>query len=212
MWGLWVFPQIWGLDKFFGGRASAELMKFSASVVNCKILAMRLSLSVNDRHIARASLKAKGWLGAHVSLSQGMESNEPSNRVWISATDTSEEPNAIHSSWESVSLSVGDRIDIEVLPDGDSDAPITVTRSSESPNNLFSDVEQARLMLAAVKICDTELAKVLDRAQGVEPPDELDKIRLAIGTLFVEIDRQLILPTLRGHPELLSDAEEQKLR
>jgi hypothetical protein len=41
------------------------------------ILGMRLSLAVNDCPVARASLVAKGWLGAHVSLSQDVESDEP---------------------------------------------------------------------------------------------------------------------------------------
>jgi hypothetical protein len=173
---------------------------------------MRLSLTVNGRPIATASLDAKGWLGAHVSMSQGINSNEPSNRVWLSAADISEEPNAVHSSWEGASLSVGDTIEIAVLPDGESDAPTTLTRTSESPVNLFSDVEQARLLLTSIKVCDTELMAVIDRAQGVEQNDELHKLRIAIGTVLAELDQQLISPALRRHPELLSDAEAMKLR
>jgi hypothetical protein len=68
------------------------------------ILIMRLSLAVNDRPIARASLVANGWLGAHVSLSQGMDSDE--NRVWLRSTDTSDEPNTEHSMWDAVALTV----------------------------------------------------------------------------------------------------------
>jgi hypothetical protein len=172
---------------------------------------MRLSLSVNDRHIANASLEAKGWLGAHVSLSNGTES-ESANRVWLNAIDISEEPNSVHSTWDSIPLSVGDKIEIAVLPDGESDPPSGLTQTSESSENLFSDVEQARLLLAAIKVCDTELSAVAERAQNVETPDELHKIRLAIGSILVEIDQQLISPTLRRHPELLADAEAMKIR
>jgi hypothetical protein len=50
-----------------------------------------------------------------------------------------------------------------------------------SPKNLFSDLEQARLLLPAIKVCDTELSGVFDRAQETEPPDELLKIRRAVG-------------------------------
>jgi hypothetical protein len=178
----------------------------------CKIRVMRLSLSVNARPIARAALEAKGWLGAHVSLSRGMESSEPSNRVWLDAIDTSEEPNSIHSAWEGVPLSIGDKIEIEVLPDGVADSPTTITRTSESPKNLFSDIQQARLLLAAIKICDTALMAVVNRANDVEPSDELHKIRLAVGSVLTEIDQQLISPTLRRHPELLPEAEEMRLR
>jgi hypothetical protein len=172
---------------------------------------MRLSLSVNDRRIATASLNNQGWLGAHVSLSHGVESDDP-NRVWLNAIDISEEPNTTHSSWEAVILSVGDKVEIEVLPEGESDPPSEITRTSESPNNLFSDVEQARLLFAAIKNCDAALMGVLDRADEVEPPDELHKIRLAVGSVFTELDRQLISPTLRRHPELLAEAEEMKIR
>jgi len=173
---------------------------------------MRLSLSVNNRHITRASLKAKGWLGAHVSLSDGIESEEPSNRVWLQAIDISEEPNTVHSGWGSFSLSVGDKVEIEVLSDGEFDAPATVTRTSESPKNLFSTIEQARSLLEAIKICDTAFMEVIERAHDVEPTEEIDKIRNAIGSVLVEIDQQLISPTLRRHPELLAEAQEMKLR
>jgi len=176
------------------------------------IHSMRLSLAVNDRPVARASLLANGWLGAHVSLSQGMESDEPTNRVWLRSTDTSDEPNTEHSMWDAVALNVGDKIEIEVLPDGESDPPSTVSRTSDSPNNLFSDVEQARLLLEAIKTCDIALWGIAERARGAEPEDELQKIVLAVGSVITEIDQQLISPTLRRHPELLTLAEEMKLR
>ena len=114
--------------------------------------------------------------------------------------------------WDAVALSVGDKIEIEVLEDGESDPPNTVSRTSDSPNNLFSDIEQARLLLAAIKVCDKALWEVAERARDVEPKDELHKIVLAVGSVITEIDQQLISPTLRRHPELLAQAEELKLR
>jgi hypothetical protein len=173
---------------------------------------MRLSLSVNDGPIVRASLVTRGWLGAHVSLSQGMESEESTNRVWLRSTDTSDEPNSQHSLWNPVPLTVGDKITIEVLPEGESDPPSTVTQTSDSPDNLFSDLESARLLLAAIKACDTALSGVADRARAAEPDDEFRKIATAIGSVLVEIDQQLISPTLRRHPQLLATAQEMKVR
>lgn len=96
-----------------------------------------------------------------------------------------------------MALSVGDKIEIKVLEDGESDPPNTVSRTSDSPNNLFSDVEQARLLLAAIKVCDRALWEVAERARGVEPEDELHKIVFAVGSVFREIDQQLISPTIR---------------
>ena len=114
--------------------------------------------------------------------------------------------------WDAVALSVGDKIEIEVLEDGESDPPNTVSRTSDSPKNLFSDIEQARLLLAAIKVCDRALWEVAERARGVKPEEELHKIVLAVGSIITEIDQQLISPTLRRHPELLAQAEELKLR
>jgi hypothetical protein len=157
----------------------------------------RLKPTVGWEH---TSVLAKGWNPMSLLT------------VWLSATDTSEEPNTVHSGWEPVPLSVGDRIEIQVLPDGESDSPSTVNRTSDSPNNLFSNVEKARMLLAAIKICDRALWEVAERANDAEPSDELHKIRYAIGSVLTEIDQQMISPTLRRHPELLAVAEEMKLR
>ena len=176
------------------------------------ILDMRLSLAVNDRPIARASLVAKGWLGAHVSLSQGVESDEPTNRVWLNSMDTSDDPNTEHSMWDPVALTVGDTIEIKVLPDGESDPPNETSRTSDNPNNLFSDVDQARQLFTAIQTCDRALWEVVERARGAEPEEEFRRVALAIVSVISEIDRQLISPTLRRHPELLVIAEEMKIR
>lgn len=141
-----------------------------------------------------------------------MELDEPSNRVWLSAIDTSDEPNASHSAWDPVPLSIGDKIEIEILPDGESNSPTTITRTSESPKNLFSNVEQARLLLAAIKTCDTALMEVANGVRYIESEDEMHKIQVAIGTVLAEMDQQLISPALRRHPELLAEAEEMKIR
>jgi len=173
---------------------------------------MRLSLAINDRHVARASLESSGWLDAHVSLSHGIKSDEPANRVWLVAADISEEPNTVHSTWEPVEVSVGDKIQIDVLPDGEADPPSTVTKTSASADNLFSDVSQARLLLEAVRTCDKALWEAMERSVGIEPEDELHKIRYAIASVLGKIDQQLIRPTLQRHPELLSLAEDMKVR
>lgn len=150
--------------------------------------------------------------GGARQLSNDIKSDEPANRVWLVAADISEEPNTVHSTWEPISISIGDRIQIEVLPDGESDPPSTVTRTSASTDNLFSEVSQARLMLETIRTCDKALWAAMERSVGVEPEDELHKIRYAITGVLAEIDQQLIRPTLQRHPELLSLAEEMKVR
>lgn len=153
----------------------------------------------------------KGWLSAHVSLSHKVEPSS-NDRVWLNAIDTSDEPNTTHSSWGGFPLVLGDKIQIEVLADGESDAPREVSRTTDNPNNLFSNDAQARQLLDSVKTCDKALQEILDRAKDIEPEDEFKKLVLAVGSVLVEIDRQLISPTLRRHPDLLHTAEEMKIR
>ena len=172
---------------------------------------MRLSLSVNGRHTTLASLERKGWLNAHINLSQGLPQSEP-DRVWINAYDVTEEPNTTYTGWEAVPLVVGDKITVEVLPDGESDPPSEVSHTSDSPKNLFSDLQNALSLLNAIKTCDQVLTKVLDQAEATEPPDELRKIRLAVGSVLAEMDSQMITPTIRRHPELFSKAQELGIR
>jgi hypothetical protein len=111
-----------------------------------------------------------------------------------------------------VEVALGDKIEIEVLPDGEADAPSTVTKTSASAENLFSDIDQARLLLETVQTCDKVLLELMERAESVEPNEELHKIRYAVTGVLTEIDQQLILPTLRRHPELLELAKEMKIR
>jgi hypothetical protein len=172
---------------------------------------MRIAITVNDRKAVRASLQANGYLSAYLNLKSEPGKDEISSRVWVDAIDESDEPNSVRSIWEIGSVTVGDRIEILVIPDGDSDTPAEVRRSSESPKNLFSSVEQARLLLSAVQTCDAELMGVLDRAQSAEPAEEMKKIGRAVAGIFYELDSRLITPTLRRHPELLAEAKEKKL-
>jgi len=172
---------------------------------------MRLALTVNHGTPVRASLQAKGFLSAHVNLRSESVEGDTAGRAWLHAINESEEPNSINSTWEAGALSAGDRVEILVLPDGDADPPTEVQRSSESPSNLFSNVEQARLLLSAVSSCDRELMGILDRARTSEPPDELHKIARAVGGILSDLDRHLISPTLRRHPELADEAKEKKL-
>ena len=87
-----------------------------------------------------------------------------------------------------------------------------MSETSENVSNLFSDAEQARQLLDSVKICDTALKEVLEHAKAVESEDEFRKLAHAVGSVLVEIDRQLISPTLRRHLNPLLTAQDMKLR
>lgn len=175
---------------------------------------MRLSISLNNAQPITAALTTKGWLSAHINLTSDSASTGFTGEVSLNAIDNSDETNTTHSTWQVGSLSQGDKIEIRVLPRGEeseSDPPTEVMHTSDSPRNLFSSAEQARLLLAAVEACDRELTGVLQRAEAVEPSEEFERIGVAVVAVIHELDRRLIQPTLRRHPELLDEAKQKHL-
>jgi hypothetical protein len=171
---------------------------------------MRLQVSVNNGVPVRASLHAQGWLSVHLNLSSD-DADGGYGRLRVQAIDKSNEPNSTYSTWDLGTLSIGDTAQIQILNDGEADSPTEVTRTSESPNNLFANVARARELLSAVSVCDKELMRVLDGSRSTESEDEFRKIASAIGSIVVEMDRRLIQPTLRRHPELTADARSKRL-
>jgi hypothetical protein len=171
---------------------------------------MRLQVSVNNGVPVRASLQAQGWLSVHLNFSSDdADGGSGSLSAW--AIDRSDEPNATHSKWDLGTLSLGDTAQICILDDGEADPPTEVTRTSESPNNLFANADSAREALSAIHFCDKELMRVLEESRSSEPKDEFQKIARAIGSILAEMDRSLIQPTLRRHPELAAEARDMKL-
>lgn len=171
---------------------------------------MRVQVAVNGGSPIRASLNSKGWLSVHMNFSSD-GAGDSAGSLWVQAIDYSDEPNSVNSVWEIGDLSVGDKAEVRVLADGETEPPTKVERSTERSTNLFSSVDQARQLLSAISACDKELSAVLERSQTAEPEDEFKKIAQAIRRIIVELDRNLIQPTLRRHPELLAEAQEMRL-
>lgn len=97
--------------------------------------AMLLELAINNGPAIRAS---KGLLSAHLNVSIGTEETDTST-ILLNSIDESGEPNTAYSTWNAGDLSIGDKVEIRLLFDGEVDAPTEVQRSLESPHNLFSE-------------------------------------------------------------------------
>jgi hypothetical protein len=171
---------------------------------------MRVQVAVNDGVPVRASLSSKGWLNVHLNLSND-SAVDSAGSLRVQAIDNSEEPNFVSSVWEIGDLSVGDKAEVRVLADGETDPPTKVERSTTRSTNLFSNLDQARQLLSAIRVCDKELGAVLEQSKIVEPEDEFKKISQAILEVIYDLDLYLIQPTLRRHPELLGEAQEMGL-
>ena len=162
---------------------------------------MQITLKVNNRETVKGALQTKGVLSAIVNIALSPD-REPSGKAFIHAFGLSEQ-----SEWEAGKLSIGDRVEIQILPDGDADPPTSTRGLDDIPAALFSDPAQARQALTAVHICNEQLQGILRTAREDEPHREALKIQRAIAALVQDLGKYLITPTLRRHPELLSEAK-----
>lgn len=171
---------------------------------------MRLSMAVNGGNHIVASLPSPGYLSAHLNMSDRPKDNEHKKSVRLNGMET-RETETLHLKWPSVELKVGDSVELRVLPEGEGSEPSEVSRSSESPNNLFSNGELAKELLQAVSEFEERLSRLLEKSQELEPADEHKKFSRAWGSVVWEIGQTLLHPIYRRHKELIPDALKNEL-
>jgi hypothetical protein len=140
---------------------------------------MQLRLRVNNNEDVNGALTTRGVLGARIVLSVS-PGKEPSGKASIHAFDFSSGV----SEWAAGQLSIGDKIEIHLLPEGDADPPTTMREISEIQEALFSDPDQAREALTAAHVCKEQLETILRNAGRGEPHPEALKVQKAIAGLF----------------------------
>jgi hypothetical protein len=165
---------------------------------------MQLTLKVNNCLVVKGALRTRGVLSARIMLSVPPD-KEPSGDASIYAFDLS---SSGVSEWAAGSLSVGDKIEIHLLPGGDADPPSSTRELSEIQHALFSDDDQAHQALRAAHVCKEQLEMILRNAGRREPHPEALKVQKAIVAIVRELGERLITPTLLRHPELASEAKE----
>jgi hypothetical protein len=167
---------------------------------------MQLRLTVNNRIVVKGAVGRKGMLSAIISVLVPGSVNEAKGKASIHAFESGDV-----SEWSAGELTIGDKIEIHLLPDTDADPPTETRRSSKIPALLFSDPNQARNALAKVHICKENLEGILQAAKYAEPHDEALKIQRAIAAVIQDLGKYLIMPTVKRHPELLSEAKDLDL-
>ena len=166
---------------------------------------MRLSLSVNGHSHYIASVKDAGYLNAHLNMQTRPKENDNSRIVRVDGTETGE-TETVRMHWPMLPLKVGDVVALEILPDnGVSDQPAEVTKSSEAPNNLFSNAELAKEVFDAVREFDSRLMQFLSKSEQAEPADEHRKVKLAVGAVLYELGEHLLFPIFRRHKHLIPE-------
>ena len=169
------------------------------------IAGMQLKLKVNGENAINGAVRSKGILSAGIMILVPADGKEISAKATIRAFEGDV------SEWSAGELSVGDKVEIELLPGSDADTPTEKRASSTEPMLLFLDPIQARNALTAAQICNEQLQGILRAAGQAEPHAEAIKIQRAIATLVQNLGTYLIRPTLHRHPDLLSEAKDLNL-
>jgi len=165
---------------------------------------MRLSLTVNGTARYTAPSARAGYPSAHLNLRDRPKEGDRSSTVFIRASHT-DETETTSMTWPEIELSVGDLIQLEVLPEGKGDAPAKVRRSSEATSNLLASSDLAKELFEVVSKFDKNLLALLDKSRTSEPPDEHRRFSLAVGAVIAEVGQQLLYPLFRRHKELIPD-------
>jgi hypothetical protein len=167
---------------------------------------MQLTMKVNNQIAVKGAVRNRGVLSAIITVSVPASGNEAKTKAFIHAFESSDV-----LEWSAGELSIGDKVEIHLLPDCDADPPSKTLRSSDFPAFLFSDPDQARKALAKVRDCKEFLEGILQAAKHNEPHDEALKVQRAVIAVVQDLGKYLITPTLRRHPELLSEAKDLDL-
>ena len=166
---------------------------------------MRIGVRVNSSSRFVASQSGPGFLSAHLNLSDRPKDSTRDASLEVIGIGTGSDTENVTQQWPAVELEVGDRVEIEILDEGPGTEPASVDSSRDVPGNLFSDVALARRALDIARSLEDQLLDLLRVSASVEPPDEQDKVRRAVGRLVYEIGQQLLYPVWRRHPDLIPD-------
>jgi hypothetical protein len=166
---------------------------------------MRLSMAVNKRNPIIARIAGPGYLSAHLNMSDRPKDNDDIKTVELVGMET-RETETVHLNWPRVELKIGDVVELGILPEGEGDEPTEFRRSSESPDNLFSNSEIAKDLIRAVSEFEKRIGKLLEKSRELEPSDEHKKFAVAWGTVVWELGQNLLSPVYRRHKELIPEA------
>lgn len=168
---------------------------------------MQLTMRVNNGIAVKGAVGGKGVLSAIITVSVPASGDEAKGKAFIHSFESSD-----LSEWSAGELSIGDKIEIHLLPDSEADPPTKTRQSSDVPAYLFSEPDQARLALAKIHVCKEHLEGILQAAKHAEPHDEALKIQRAVIAVVQDLGKYLITPTLRRHPDLLREAKDLDLQ
>jgi len=165
---------------------------------------MRLSISVNGSAPMTASLAGPGYLNAHLTMADRPKENDHGRTVRAVGIET-RETETIYMKWPQLDLQVGDVVKVQILPEGEGDAPKERKTSSEAPFNLLSSMELAKEVVHAVSEFEKNLMQLLQKARETEPAEDSKTFERACGSVAFELGENLLYPIYRRHKELIPE-------
>lgn len=163
---------------------------------------MRLSVAVNGTAPLTASLAGVGYMKAILNMHNIPKEQDFSTKLKVDAIDTSEATENERMNWGTISLSVGDVVELRILEDGPGDPPAEQTKSSQMPTNLLSQCALAKEVVDVVADCDMRLSELLEKARESEPAEEYEKFSRAVRYVIYG-HGALLYPIYRRHKELI---------
>jgi hypothetical protein len=143
-------------------------------------------------------------LSAHLNLSDRPRDQLQIRKLRVHGYETGDTA-TVSVAWPELKVSAGDIIQLSVLEDGPGDPPATRRSSSESLENLFSDVALAKEALAMCNEFGRRLDALLLKARDAESEEEYRKIVRAAGNALADLGQHLMYPIFRRHAELVPE-------
>jgi hypothetical protein len=164
---------------------------------------MRIAVTLDGQPQYIASLQGAGYLNAHLNLASRPNENVAKRVLRIVGYDTNSPTETVSLHWPELTLNSGDVVQLEVLDEGPGDAPAQRRSSVEAPTNLLSDSALAKDLLDICENFESRLFEFMERAAVIEPEEERQKLKRAVGKILVNLGEHLLSPIYRRHTQLI---------
>jgi hypothetical protein len=166
---------------------------------------MRIAVSLDGQPQYVASLPGPGYLNAHLNLASRPQETVAKRVLRIVGYDTNVPTETVSLHWPELTLNSGDVVQLEVLDEGPGDAPVQRRSSAEAPTNLISDSALAKDLLDICESFEGRLFEFMEKAAAIEPEEERQKLKRAIGKILVNLGEHLLSPIYRRHAQLIPE-------
>lgn len=174
---------------------------------------MKIKLSINDDQSFVGEVPLKGFIGAHITLSDPDGLGSPILKASLSGHDVTDPKETKFMKWEFPEVNQNDCIRIQIQPDVQPDPPTSVS-SSKSTETISTPKDQAKKILSATQACSETLSRMLDELRDELTKDEFMKVALGVGetfdTIYNSIDRKIYREHESLVPEQLKNMPKEK--